>query len=321
MQIMDKQLFPDGFYLDYFLDRDKSKDLFKHAQLPKEAKSIFQIDNFFKLLKYVLFNDTTNTAGVHFILLNGVSAQETISLNPCEISTISIASALPNHIITSWTCNTISPSNEALKAIAIRNPNSPMNSIDVLPILMESNLSVKTTLEITIFAVPESLNNDIVYSLLSDAFFWCQSKNYRYAIISAHNAYELSAKRYFENYFSTIPNPNKAACAFFKKFSKETINNIAIKYLPLLTSINNTYMPPDEIIELIKKLNFYRNNLNHSLNSATISEQELREIILASFFICKYFELMIPHKKYPLESFAATYNPPKSESMTVKIPI
>lgn len=320
MQTMDKQLFPDGFYLDYFLDRDKNKDLFKHVQISEAAKAIFQIDNFFKLLKYVLFNDTTNTAGAHFILLNGVTIQETVTLKACEISTISISSVLPKHVITSYTCRKISQAENGLKAIAIRNPKSPTDSLDVLPILVKPNLSTTATLEITIFAVPQKQNDDIIYSLLSDAFSCCQNKNYRYAIIAAQNAYELSAKRYFENYFSKIMHPNKAASDFFKKFSKETINNIATKYLPLLTSINNTSMPPEEITQLIKKLNFYRNNLSHSLTTSPISEQDLREMIIAAFFICKYFELMIPNKKYPTESFAATYEPPKTEPMTVKIP-
>ena len=189
--------FPEGMFLDYFLNRISKEEFKSTFEVPFLAKELYSLDNLYNLLRYSLFNDTTNQAGVHFLLLGAKTITETITLKSYGIQTISIKENLPDYIIQSFHCNPIQQNTPSLMAIAIRNQQLPETSIDILPILRENSHDATGTLEIIIFAMQKNKMENIVYKLLIDAFTCCIQKDFRYAIIAAHNAYELSAKKIF----------------------------------------------------------------------------------------------------------------------------
>lgn len=322
MKVNESTGFPEGAFLDYFLDRMTKKEVRSTVKVPFWAKLFFKFDTLYDILKYSLFNDTTNQAGVHFLLLGAKHVTENITLTGYGVQTISIEKDLPNYIIQAFHCNPIKQDTPSLFAFLIRNKNSPYTSIDILPILRERNLDVTGELEIVIFAMPQNTKENIVYKLLMDAFAYCSQKDFRYAIVAAHNAYELSAKQYFYKFAAELP-LNEAAKNFLNKFDRENISSISTKYLPLLTSLTGKPMPPKQISTNILKLTTLRNNLSHKLTNPTEKDiSTMYDCVLSSFFICKYFELNIPHKDYPKESFYSTLeNTEKTEKKSTTISI
>lgn len=319
MEINNFSEFPEGIFLDYFLNRISKEEFKSTFEAPFLAKELYSLDNLYNLLRYSLFNDTTNQAEAHLLLLGAKTITETITLKSYGIQTISIKEILPDYIIQSFHCNPIQQTTPSLMAIAIRNPQSPETSIDVLPILRENSLDATGTMEIIIFAMQKNTTEDIVYKLLMDAFAYCSQKDFRYAIVAAHNAYELSAKKYFSEFASQSP-LNEQAKNFFKNFDRESISSISTKYLPIITSLNGKPMPPKEILNNILKLTKLRNNLSHKLANPTKDDIDMiSDCTLSAFLICKYFELSIPHKNYPAESFYSTMKKTSQESTPISV--
>lgn len=306
MELIPFNGIPDGVFLDYFLNRSTKEQFLKSFKMPPLAQKILKIDNLFSMLKYCLFNEITNEAGTHFILLKGQPVRELIKINNLYKQTISIETLLPNNIIASFHLNPLTGNKENLEVYAFPNNISPLTKIDIIPVLKAPNNNPAAETELNIFTIPQNLQENVVYSLLIDAFQYCKKGNYRYSIIAAHNAYELSAKQYFFNYGKSLTT-NTQAKYFFNNFDRENISNIATKYLPLVTSITGKPMPPQTIIEKIIILTKLRNTLNHSIKNNDKNQlDDVYNGVLASFFICKYFELEIPSKDYPTQSFLST---------------
>lgn len=58
-------------------------------------------------------------------------------------------------------------------------------------------------------------------------------------------------------------------------------------------------MPLDKLSDDIFKLTQKRNSLNHDmLQVSNNAKKELRDCLISTFLICKYFELEIPDKDY-----------------------
>ncbi len=319
MELLAFNGIPDGVFLDYFLNRITEEQFFKSFKAPPAAIKQFKLDNLFNVLKYSLFNEITNEAGAHFILLQGQTVKKVIKIKNQFKQTISIEDILPNNIIASFHLNPLTGQKENLEVYALRNNISPLTKLDLIPALTDLNNNLEAETELTIFTISKNLQDDIVSSLLIDAFQYCQNGNYRYSLIAAHNAYELSAKRYFFNYGKSLK-LNAQAKRFFENFDRENISAITTKYLPLVTSITGKPMPPETIIDKIIILTKLRNNLNHSIK--TTNKKELDDVynsVLASYFMCKYFELQIPSKDYPTESFYSTV--PQNNSSTENTPV
>lgn len=306
MELLPFNGIPDGAFLDYFLNRITKEQFLKSFKAPPAAIKHLKLDDLFKVLKYSLFNEITNEAGTHFILLQGQPVKEVVKIKNQFKQTISIEDILPNNIIASFHLNPLTGQKENLNVYALRNNISPLTKLDLIPALTSPNVNLDAETELTIFTIPKNLQDDIVASLLIDAFQYCQNGNYRYSLIAAHNAYELSAKKYFFNFGKSLK-LNAQAKRFFNNFDRENISAIATKYLPLVTSITGKPMPPETIIDKITILTKLRNNLNHSIK--TTNKKDIDDVyngVLAAYFMCKYFELQIPSKDYPTESFYST---------------
>lgn len=302
----DKPIFDDGLFLDYFLNRVSKEEFSKSFEIPLLHRMFIKLETLFDLLKYALFNDTTNSAGVHFLLLGAKCLTKNINLKGYGLQEVSIEGILSNHTIVSYHLNPLIQDSPNLMAMAIKTPSNSKSSITIFPIQINNTPNSTATCELVIFAMPDNAYNNIIYSLLLDSFKYCKDKNFRYAIISAHNAYELSAKQYFNTYFNSLT-LNQQAKKFIERFDKENISTIAIKYLPLVTSITGKPMPPQQILDNIYKLTKYRNNLAHSLHRPSQTEiTNIKNCVLSAFFICKYFELCIPHQDYPRTSYYST---------------
>ena len=300
--------FPDEMYLDYFLKRCSEREFSKLFEVPASAEKYYKISDLYSLIKYAFFNNITNNAGVHFILLGCVCITKSISIYAHGIQNVSIVDDIPDYSIVSFHCNPLQQETKNLIVLVHRSIMNPDTELTIYPVQIHSSPLATAEFELVIFAISNKIRENIVYSLLNDAFMYCRDKNYRYAIISAHNAYELAAKQYFLKLNSDIP-LNAQAKDFVKNISRETISTIAMKYLPLITSLMKKPMPPAIIQDNIKCLNKARNNLNHSADKLNkeIKESDLYDYVLSAFFMCKYFELGIPHKDYPQESFAAKH--------------
>ena len=65
MEINNFSEFPEGIFLDYFLNRISKEEFKSTFEAPFLAKELYSLDNLYNLLRYSLFNDTTNQAGAH----------------------------------------------------------------------------------------------------------------------------------------------------------------------------------------------------------------------------------------------------------------
>lgn len=317
MKIIDMPTINDGMFIDYFLSRANVKDFQATFKAPAQAIAKYKLDNLYNLLKYAFFNDTTNFAGAHYLLLNAKCIVANITLAAFGGQRISIADIAPNASIISYHCNQVSPKDGGILPIVIPSPDAPSTSLSVFPVQLRSDIKPSINFELLIFVAENSLKQNLIYSLLNDAFTYCQNSNYRYAIIAAHNAYELSAKDYITR-LSKQFTFNADAISTIKNLDREFISVIANKYLPVITSVNQKPMPPKIIKDNIRELAKRRNSLNHSLTSELrVDKNMLYDFILSTFFICKYFQLDIPHKDYPAESFASTHPCPANGGNTI----
>lgn len=309
----------DGLFIDYFLSRSSLKDFLATFEAPQSAIKTYNLTNLFNLLKYAFFNNTTNSAEAHHILLKTKCIVANIDLLPYGAQHISIADVLPDYSIVSFHCNPISPKDGNIVPVIINSPEVPTTSVTIFPAHLTANATASVNFELLIFAASNEKKNNLIYSLLNDAFTYCQSNNCRYAIIAAHNAYELAAKHYMLR-FSEQCSLNKESLKFISHIDRENISAISTKYLPLITSLTACPMPPKVITDNILKLNKQRNLLNHSLKTEIkIEKNDLYDFILSAFFICKYFELNIPHQKYSDKSFASEHHLSHSDSGNIKL--
>lgn len=311
MKVVDMPTINDGMFIDYFLSRADVKDFQATFDAPTQAIQKYKLDNLYNLLKYAFFNDTTNFAGVHHLLLEAKCVVVNITLPAYGQQRVSIADVLPDSSIISYHCNPISPADNGIMPIVTPSPEAPATSLCIMPVQLRSDAKLPISFELLIFVAENKLKKNLVYSLLNDAFTYFQNNNYRYAIIAAHNAYELAAKNYIMRLSEQFAFNNEAI-GIIKNIDKEPISAIATKYLPIIASVNNKPMPLKLIKDNIKELTKQRNTLNHSLSSELkTSKKELCDFLLSAYFICKYFQLDIPHKNYPQESFASTHPCPK----------
>lgn len=321
MKVIDMPTINDGLFIDYFLNRSSSKDFLATFEAPQSAIKTYNLTNLFNLLKYAFFNNTTNSAGAHHILLKTKCIVANIELMPYGAQRISIADVLPDYNIVSFHCNPISPKNGNIVPVIINSPEAPTTSVTIFPARLTANATASVNFELLIFAASNERKNNLIYSLLNDAFTYCQSNNYRYAIIAAHNAYELAAKHYMLR-FSKQCCLNEESLKFISHIDRENISTISSKYLPLITSLNKSPVPPKVITDNIVKLNKQRNLLTHALKAEIqIDKNELYDFMLATFFICKYFELNIPHQKYSNKSFASEHHLQNTDDSNITLSI
>lgn len=317
MKLVNMPTIDDGMFVDYFLNRADATDFQMTFNAPAQAIQKFKLDNLYNLLKYAFFNDTTNFAGAHHLLLEAKCVIANITLPSYGYQQVSIANILPNSSIVSYHCNPVSPADSGILPIITPLPESPSTALCIMPTQLRSDVKSPISFELLIFVAENKVKQNLIYSLLSDAFAYCQKNNYRYAIIAAHNAYELAAKDYITR-LSKQFTFNADAAGAIKNLDRELISVISNKYLPIITSVNNKPMPPKLIKENILKLTRQRNALNHSLSSELRADKSmLYDFVLSTFFICKYFQLDIPHKDYPKESFASTHPCPKDGVNTI----
>lgn len=228
---------------------------------------------------------------------------------------------MPNYSIISFHCNPVSPQNSNIVPVIINSPEALSTSLAIFPAHLASDAHEPIDFELLIFAASNENKNNLIYSLLHDAFAYCQANNYRYAIIAAHNAYELAAKHYMLR-FSKQCCLNEESLKFISHIDRENISTISSKYLPLITSLNKSPMPPKVITDNIVKLNKQRNLLTHALKAEIqIDKNELYDFMLATFFICKYFELNIPHQKYSNKSFSSEHHLQNADDSNITLSI
>lgn len=297
MQIQPAEDISDEIYIDYFLNRNTSEE-FKRL-VKSDAKNI---NNIFDIYKYAFFNDITNSAGLHYTILGAKIIQDTILLEDYKDYTYSIPPELQDYILLSYHYNPVS--NVQIYPIITRDVKHPDTSIHVYPYKKDSTPANSISLTITLVAISKAKKQDIITTILLDAFKYYMQKEYRYAIIAAQNAYELSAKRFFMNLSGQ--ERFKPAQKFLSEMSKENISAIALKYLPLLVSLTDKPMPPTVIQKSIIDMTSMRNKMSHDLKQSNTIVKRVKSGILSAFFMCKYFELEIPIKDYPKESYISS---------------
>ncbi len=293
---MPQQLtIPLRFYVEYFYNRTNVDELRKEAQTPSDVT----INSIYELMRYGLFNPATSQAGVHYMLLGAKAHTYHITVTEGEEQTISITNEFPNHIIVSYHCNPIKRINKEATIIPFVQPDkeNPFTKLKIYPYNPHPNHSSPVYFDLLVFCIDREYEKDIVTRLLLDAFRYFQEQNYRYTVIAAHTAYELATKKYFKG-LSRRPQFKKAK-KFLTDVDKENISTLSTKYLPLLTSLTNKPMPLDILSNNILKLTKRRNSLNHdTLQISNSTRKELRDCLISTFLICKYFELEIPDKDY-----------------------
>lgn len=288
---MDENL-SNEYFIDYFLNRI-SIDTFN-----KQIKSNKKLTNIYEAFKYAFFNNITNNAGMHYLILGAKIIQNTITVREYEEQEYNLPTDLKDCIILHYYCNPIQTNN--LLPIVTLNPNNPEKSLLIYPYKKKSEKATAVSITITIICIDKKKKDNIITTLLLDAFRYYTEKQYRYAIIAAHNAYELSAKNFFKR-LSKDKNFNSAK-KNLSNISSESISNIALKYLPLMLSLTKKPSPPTIITKNIKLLTELRNLLMHDAKISNKEKIYLKDYILSSLFICKYFELDIPIKDYPQKS-------------------
>ena len=80
MKLVNMPTIDDGMFVDYFLNRADAKDFQMTFNAPAQAIQKFKLDNLYNLLKYAFFNDTTNFAGAHHLLLEAKCVIDNITL-------------------------------------------------------------------------------------------------------------------------------------------------------------------------------------------------------------------------------------------------
>ena len=280
------------FFIDYFLNRT-SIDVFS-----KQIKSDKKLTNIYETFKYGFFNNTTNKAGLHYLILGAKIIHDTITIHEYEEQQYKLPEDLKDYFIIHFYCNPIHTDN--LIPIVTLNPNNPEKSLSIYPYKKKPDKAKAVSITITIICIDKKKKDNIITSLLLDAFKYYMEEQYRYAIIAAHNAYELSAKDFFKRL-----SKDKQFISTKKSLSNigsETISNIALKYLPLMLSLTKKPFPPTIIIDSITNLTKIRNELMHDTKISSREQAKLKDYILSALFICKYFELDIPIKDYPSKS-------------------
>ena len=86
MKLVNMPTIDDGMFVDYFLNRADAKDFQMTFNAPAQAIQKFKLDNLYNLLKYAFFNDTTNFAGAHHLLLEAKCVIDNITLHLMDIN-------------------------------------------------------------------------------------------------------------------------------------------------------------------------------------------------------------------------------------------
>lgn len=286
---------PLRFYVEYFYDRTNVYELKKEAKTPPDIN----LNSIYDLIRYGLMNPITSQCGVHYMLLGAKADTYHITVIEGQEQTISIANKFPNHVIITYHCNPIQRTNKEATIIPFvqRDESDPLTKLKIYPYNPRLSHSEPVCFDLLVFCIDKEYKENIVIRLLLDAFRSFQEQNYRYTVIAAHTAYELAAKKYFKGLANR--SQFKKAKKFLTNINKENISAIATKYLPLLTSLTNKPMPLDKLSDDILKLTQKRNSLNHdTLQVSNNAKKELRDCLISTFLICKYFELEIPDKDY-----------------------
>lgn len=299
---MDEKI-SNEYFIDYFLNRI-SVDTFN-----KHFKSDKKLTNIYEAFKHAFFNNITSKAGMHYAILGARIIQDTITIHEYEEQEYNLPEDLKDYIILHYYCNPISTNN--LIPIVTLNPNNPNKSLSIYPYKKKPEEAKAVSITITIICIDKKKKDNIITTLLLDAFRYYTEEHYRYAIIAAHNAYELSAKDFFKRL--SKDERFKLAKKNLSKIGSESISNIVLKYLPLMLSLTKKPLPPTIITNSITNLTKLRNELMHDTKISTKEKTHLKDCILSTLFICKYFELDIPIKDYPskspIEDFPETTEP------------
>lgn len=286
---------PLKVYIEYFYNKTNVDELRDVIQpLPG-----ITINTLYDAISYGLINPLSNSVGLHYLVTGAEATVYHLNINEYEEQSICITKDFANHVILSYHCNPISRKKEDAYLLPIILPDTcnPLTTLKLYPYKPIPNQSSPISLDITIFHMERDRASDIVTSLLLDACKYLQQKEYRYFLISAHTAYKLATKRYFEG---LVRSPQfHESCSFLANSRREKISTLSTKYFPLITALTGKPMPPQQVVTGISRLTRIRNELSHQTQQPFIyKKKEMDECLIAAFFICKYFELEIPTKDY-----------------------
>lgn len=293
---LSKQItIPLRIFVEYFYNKTNVSELRKEIQTPPNIT----INTIYEAFRYGLFNPITSQFGFHYLLLGATIDTYHMTMEEYKEQSFCISNFYPNDIILIHHCTPIQRicKEDSIIPFVKQSDINPATTLVIYPYKTSQSPSNPITFDLLIIHINKSYAENIVIRLLLDSFTYFQQKNYRYTILSAHTAYELSAKQYFKT-LSQKPQFYNAK-KFLTGIDRESISNISTKYLPLLTSLTGKPMPLPELVKNIQRLTMLRNSLNHqdtSFSNTVI--KEIRDCLISSFFICKYFELGIPDKDY-----------------------
>lgn len=162
---------------------------------------------------------------------------------------------------------------------------------------IKSEMPVETNINALYWYVPEKNKKDIKTMLLIDAFKHFYEENYRYCIMSAFTAIEISQTNFFNRIFKSKDNSNnenKNIESFFKEnatFSKQ------IKILlPFLAKNFNFSMINSKIRDGVLSIKSYRDEIVHSGETKeSLKKDNLKNKLISAILICEYYEFILDY--------------------------